>query len=333
MHPMFSRMAARPLAPLALALLCAIHLATPLAAAAPPPLELSLRAHVQLPGARILLGDVADLPAGAAPGLALLDLGPAPRVHAIERLNRGQIALLVRRRFGQPLGALAWSGADSVTVQRQSQAVAGAALANYAAQAVLASFGARHPGMEASVPTPPADVDIAPGEYRISARALQAPQLPARVAVWLDLVAGGQVLRSVVVPVAVTWRQPAYLARRRLAAGSVVGPADFEVREENVAGQDARPVAADAAQSAPGWRLRHAMQPGQLLTRALLPAAGTVFPGDRVRVRASSGGVGIESDAVVQAEAGPGQMVAVRGQHSSDTVTGRLTDAGIVVID
>jgi flagella basal body P-ring formation protein FlgA len=36
---------------------------------------------------------------------------------------------------------------------------------------------------------------------------------------------------------------------------------------------------------------------------------------------------------VAQAEAAPGQLVAVRAQHSSDTLTGRLTAAGTVLIE
>lgn len=315
-------MACKPLLGLALAL------SGPAAAA---PLALALRAQVQLDHARIVLGDVAELPSDAAPGLAQLDLGPAPRVHAVERLTRDQLALLIRRRFHQPLPALAWRGADSVTLQSMTQAVAGVALTQAAVDAVLATFAARHPGLEAAVQAVPADVEIALGDYKITARALDAPLLPARAAVWLDLVAGGQVARSVVVPVTITQRREAYVARRRLAAGSVVQPDDFEVREENVAGLHARPVA--ASDQGGHWRLRRALQPGQVLVQDMLPAPGTVFPGDRIRLLAHSGAIGIEVDAVVQAEAAPGQLVAVRPNNSSDTVAGRLTVAGTVVIE
>jgi flagella basal body P-ring formation protein FlgA len=314
----------------ALAFLPALAASGGVHAAPAPTLALKLRHDVQLDHARILLGDVAALPAGAAPEVAGLDLGAAPRVNAIERLTRAQIALLIRRRLPAPPAALAWSGADSVSVQRRSQQVAGAVLGEAAVGAVLAAWGPQFAGLQASVEAPPADVEIILGTYTITARALDAARLPARAAVWLDLLVDGQVQRSVVVPVSFTWQRPAYLARRPLAAGSTVQAEDFEVREQNVAGLDAQPASGVPAS---GWRLRRAMQPGQLLARALLPAAGTVFPGDTVLVQERSGAIGIDIPAVVQAEAAPGQMVAVRTQHSSETLTGRLTAAGTVLIE
>jgi flagella basal body P-ring formation protein FlgA len=164
----------------------------------------------------------------------------------------------------------------------------------------------------------------------MTARPLDAARLPARAAVWLDLLVDGQVQRSIVVPVSLTWQRPAYLARRALAAGSTVQADDFEVREQNVAGLDAQPA---GGVPAAGWRLRRAMQAGQVLQRALLPASGTVFPGDTVLVQARNGAIGIDIPAVVQAEAVPGQLVAVRTQHSSETLTGRLTAAGTVLVE
>ena len=298
------------------------------AAASTPALALTLREHVQLDHARIVLGDVATLADGASAELASLDLGPAPRVNAIERISRAQIALLVRRRLQQPV--LAWSGADSVSVQRLSQPVPGSVLGDAAVAALLDAYGARFPGLQASAPALPADVDIIFGGYTVKARALDASRLPARAAVWLDLMVAGQVQRSVVVPVTLAWQRPVYVARRALPAGSMVQSGDFEVREQNVAGLDAQPVAGTGT---PGWRLRRAMVSGQVLARGLLPASGTVFPGDTVRLQARSGAIGIDVAAVVQAEAAPGQLVAVRALHSSDTLTGRLSAAGTVLIE
>lgn len=315
-------------------LACVIAFAPAVAGAASPQgvpaLALTLRQDVQLDQPRILLGDVAVLPAGAASALARLDLGAAPRVNAVERLSRAQIALLIRRRLPQPPEALAWSGAESVNVQRRAQSVAGSVLGQAAVDAVLAAYGPRFPGLQAALASQPGDVDIVPGAYTIKARALDTARLPARTPVWLDLLVDGQVQRSVVVAVGFTWQRPAYLARRSLAAGSKVAPDDFEVREMNVAGLDAQPVNA-AGQG--GWRMRRPLQAGQVLTSAQVPPGGTVFPGDTVLLQARSGAIGIDVEAVVQAEAAPGQRVAVRTRHSSDTLTGRLTAAGTVVIE
>lgn len=333
--------AGRPLALFAFA----VCLSGPVAAApGEGALALTLRQEVQLAGARILLGDVVTPAPGSteaiAPELAGLDLGAAPRVNAVERLTRAQIGLLIRRRLQQGANpapsapaapaALAWDGAESVSVQRLSQPVSGAVLAEAAVGALLAAYGPRFPGLQASAQALPADVEIAVGTYTIQARALDAARLPARAAVWLDLLIAGQVQRSVVVPVMVVWQRPAYVARRALPAGQLVQPDDFEVRAQDVAGMNAQPVS--GAPSAT-WRLRRAMQAGQVLARELLPASGAVFPGDAIRVQTRSGAIGIEIAGVVQAEAVPGQLVVVRAPHSSDTLTGRLTAAGTVVIE
>jgi len=67
--------------------------------------------------------------------------------------------------------------------------------------------------------------------------------------------------------------------------------------------------------------------------QAMLPVHGAVFAGDHVRLQMRQGGIGLEADAVAQADAAPGQMVAVRSSFSSDTVAGRLTADGTVIIE
>lgn len=305
-------------------LLLAGVLATPCAAA----LTLTLRSEVQLGHARILLADVAELPAGTAPALAALDLGPAPRLQQQTRINRGQIAQLMQRRLQENLPSITWQGADSVQIQTAAQTVSGEALGAAALAAVQTAFGTRYPGLEALLAAPQAGLDIPLGAYQLRARAPEAALLPARVALWLDVVAQGQVLRSVVVPVTLSLRRPAYVARRALAAGSQAQAADFEVRESDVAGLDALPVGADGS-----WRLKRPVQAGQVLVQAMLPVRGAVFAGDHVRLQMRQGGIDLEADAVAQADAAPGQMVAVRSSFSSDTVAGRLTAAGTVIIE
>lgn len=290
------------------------------------PLRLELRSSVLLDHARVTLGDVALLPEGDP--LATLELGAAPRVAYVERLSREQIGLAIRRRAGVAR-EIAWSGAASVALQSQSQTVAAATLAQAAVDGVLAAWQGSLPGMTVDVAAAPAALEVPLGAIDIRMRALSEPRLAARMPVWLDIRVDGALYRSLVVPLLVAARQPVYVARHALAAGAQAVGDDFERRDGNVVGLEALP----AAPQAQGWRLRHALAQGQVLTQAAMPQAGMVFRGDAVRLLIRHGAVEIEARGVALADAAPGQALAVRLPAAAEAVNARVGPTGAVVIE
>jgi flagella basal body P-ring formation protein FlgA len=299
------------------------------AASAASQLTLELRGTVLLERPRITLGDVARLPEDAAQALASLELGASPRVGYVERLSRAQIAQLLARRAGIEPGALAWSGAASVALRTKSQTVASQDLSAAAARAVRGVFSARFPDIVAESAVAPAGIELPLGEYRITVRPVDTGRITARIPVWLDVWLAGAVYRSVVVPVAVRVQRQVFVARRDLAAGALVGPADFEAREQNVAALGAAPAPWPVAQ----WRLRQRMWAGQVLDERSLAPAGLVLRGDPVRLVVRTGAIAIEADAVALADAAPGERLAVRAAASREAVTGRLDPSGVIVMD
>lgn len=300
------------------------------AAAQSPTQQVELKRAVQLDHARITLADVATL-VPVAPALAELELGQAPRVGYTARFSREQIAALIARRIGASEQAIAWSGAPSVAVTVQSQEIDSNTLSQAALQAVRAAYASRFPAMSAQAAVPPAAVELPLGEVQIRARALAGLKPAQRMPVWLDLWVGGALYRSVVVPVELKAPQQVYVAVRDVDAGSQVSSADFAVREENVAALSNAPVLVQAGQTA--WRLRQPVRAGQVLMQAMLPAQGMVMRGDAVRVIVRSGGIGIEAAGQALADAAPGQRLAVRTGGAGETITGRVSDAGTVVIE
>lgn len=315
---------------------CALVLTDTLAGAPTVPalasLALELRAEALVNHTRIALADLVVLPANpaAAGSLGRIDAGRAPRAGYTERLSRAQLELLIRRHGAAEGVPITWSGAASVAVRLKTQTVKAQDLEAAATQAGHAEFADRYAGLDIAVAAPTADLEVPTGPWRLRARALKGLPLAPRVPLWLDVIVDGAVYRSILVPLLVTLRQPVYVARRSFERGAWSGVDDFEVRDENVAGVDALPVAPAGMRN---WRLRQGIKAGQVLSRAVLSADGAVMRGDQVRLVVRSGPIGIETGATAMAEAVPGQLVAVRPSGATDIVTGRLGAATTVIVE
>lgn len=290
------------------------------------PLVIELRASALLDHARIALADVAVIPADQAE-LAQVELGKAPRVGYVERLTRAQIEQMLRRQAG--VSSVGWSGADSVAVRTQSQTVPATALAEAAVSAVRSQFLPAHPRLEVKVAVNPVSLEVPVGKVELRARLLGSAALTARMSQWIDLLVDGVVYRSAVVQLNVSALQKVYVARRALEQGAWVSADDFAVVDVNVAG--VTPVAVGAPLQP--FRLREKLKDGQLLVATAQLGGGKVLRGDQVKLVINSGQIGIETAAVAMAEAGPGQMLAVRPVGGSDIVTGRVGRSGAVTIE
>lgn len=290
---------------------------------------LELHANAQIAKARIVLGDVAVIGARSADmaRIAGLDLGNAPRVGYVERFTRAQIAQALRRQLG--VEAIAWSGADSVAVRVQSHVVSPDALAAAAVDAVRKEFAAAHPGLDVRVAAQPAALEVPIGTLELRARRVNGTALAARMPQWVDVFVNGAVYRSAVVQLAVSQQRKVYVALRALEQGAWVGAGDFSVVDANVAGVATVPVGT-AMQP---FRLREPLREGQLLTNGVMLGGGTILRGDNVRLVIQSGQIGIETTGVAMADAAPGEKLAVRPDGASDIVSGRVGQAGTVIIE
>lgn len=296
---------------------------------APAALTIELRPAALIDHPRIVLADVARID-GTQPGAGELDhleLGPAPRVGYVERLTRAQVeqAILRSARFN----AIAWSGAPSVAVRTRAQTVHGDQLAAAAIAAAEHEFADSQTKLEVTLSAPPADLDVPAGPLELRARRVGPDYQAQHVPLWIDLLVNGAVYRSAVVQLAIAARRPAYLALHPMAPGARAGAADFAVADANVAGTGALPVGASLAP----FRVRVPLKAGQLLASSAVGAGDQVLRGDQVRLLVRSGQIGIETSGVAMAEAGPGQLLAVRPAGASAIVTGRVSQSGTVDIE
>ncbi|KQY12032.1 hypothetical protein ASD28_05370 [Massilia sp. Root133] len=297
-------------------------------------LSVELRTDALVGHARIVLSDVAVIRTDRTQAPALVaalgaaELGRAPRVGYVERLSRAQIEQTIRRTTAN-VGAVNWSGAAAVAVRTEAQAVAAQTLAQAAIAALQRYLAGPGDRTTITVEAPPADVLVPVGEVELRPRALAAKPRNGRAAVWIDLHVNGELYRSVLVPLLVSVRQQAYLARHVITAGSIATAADFEVAEADVAGTNALTTQQPLAP----FRAARELHSGQPLTAAAMLAGGTVLRGDQVRLTIRAGAIGIETAGVAVDDAGPGQPIRARPNGSQDIVTGHLGPSGAVIVD
>lgn len=298
-----------------------------------PGVSVELRAEALIGHARIALADVAVIHAEGAQAALEAELGTivlarAPRVGYVERLSRAQIEQAIRRATAKA-GALRWSGAAVVAARTATQTVDAQTLSDAAIGALdpyLAVMGGR---AAVTADAPPADVLVPAGQLALRTRALPARPQHGRVPVWIDLHVNGELYRSLVVQLAVTIHQQAYLARHAIDVGSFVTAADFDIAEADVAATGALPVKQPLAP----FRAARPLRAGQPLTAAAMLAGGAVRRGDQFRLAVRTGAIGIDTAGVAMDDAGPGQPIRVRPSGGRDVVTGHLAPSGVVIID
>lgn len=316
----------------ALSVLVLLARTAPAEAGARPALSLELLPEVVLDHPRIRLADVALVRGDAARlrEYSELDLGHVPRIGYAERLQRAQLETLIGQRSAAPVPQIGWTGAAAVSVRARSHTVPPTELERAALAAVHAELARRSLSGDAVLAGALAEVELPAGNWQARARELRGAPLAAHMAVWIDLLVDGAVYRSVVVPLALDVRRTVYVARRRIEPGERVTRADFDVRDENVAGVAAA-FGADAELGS--VRLRHAIAAGQVLTRDAVWARGAVMRGDHIRLLVNAGTIAIEAEAIALADAAPGQRVNVRPAHGGEPIAGRLNAAGAVEIE
>lgn len=296
-------------------------------------LTLKLRADVLLEGGQYALADIAeDAGHGAGMGsLGAVVLGPAPLVGQVARYSRAELDTALQGQLLANGQRVVWSGAERVHIRSRSQALDPALLLQLARDEVVARFDADGAGidMQLVASLPPLAAPIGALTYR--ARLVDTGRLRPRMAVWVDVIAGDAVYRSVLVALAVTAPRAVLVARRALPMGAVATEDDFAEQLADVAMLD--DVALQRPALAHGGRLRQTVAPGQVLQARHLTSDGMVLRGDRVQLRTAASGIAIETVAYAQADAVMGQQIRVRPERSSETVLARVTAPGTVSLD
>jgi flagella basal body P-ring formation protein FlgA len=289
---------------------------------------MTLRSHVQVRGADWSLAEALDVSPASAGSLNLERLRlPAPPVGPGQRWQPAQLERLIRARATHGLPEFVWTGAEHVLVTRQEQVLAGTEFLQVALAAWAEAAGTPTP-LQAEPVREVADVEVPAGAYRLRARRVANPK-QAQAVVWIDVVVGERVVRTVCVSLRSQARQMVYVAKRSLSPGETAELDDFTRTE--VSGVFVEPV--PPVLTSHPFRLRRAVRRGEILEAGALEPDGGVRPGDPLRVMVRAGALRLEVNGVAAGEAVPGQMLTVHVGKGRDAMRGRLLDDGKVALE
>jgi flagella basal body P-ring formation protein FlgA len=290
--------------------------------AAPARVQLELLPEVAVSTSRLRLGDVARVAGDdreQVHAAAAMNLGSGPRVGEVLRLERAQIERWLQRAVGRP-GVYEWTGASAVRVERASQWVPADEVCRAAQSALTDWLGTSRGSAQVSPDCGDVAWAVPPGRVELKPHAIAEGQPVARrmqlpVDIWTD----GAFARSVPVTMRVRWVGRAWVARRDVRAQQRLDDDVLDLKETELAGLPAAPLAADQPTS--GLRLRRPLLAGQVLTAAHVEPELSVSRGQRVRLLSRSGAITLETTAEALQDGHPGQQVLVRVPSASAPVS------------
>jgi flagella basal body P-ring formation protein FlgA len=305
-------------------LLAACIAAAPALAA---PVSVALHEETFVAGSEFRLGDIAAV---SDPQVAALVVGRSPRAGSALAVRRAEVEHLLLQLAPQVRGGLRISGPERIVVRRGPlQSVELARLRESAEQDLRAALAARYARFELA----PADDDaravgVPQGRVELRSRLPVLTPPGARVVAWTDVYIDGRVYRSVPFAFKVQAWETVQVARRPLAAGTILKVEDFEPREAQVAGAASAPLPPTLDPA--GLRLKHPLAAGAALGSADVGRAPGVSRDQPVRVRLAVGAIGVETVAIATRDAAAGEVLRVRDAATRQTYPARVVSAGLV---
>jgi flagella basal body P-ring formation protein FlgA len=133
------------------------------------------------------------------------------------------------------------------------------------------------------------------------------------------------------VPLAISWRAPAWVSRRDLRPGEPVGSDDVAL--QSTRWPDGAALEPAREQTRPVGRTRQAIRLGDIVTPAQMLPAGALVRGDSITAVLSEGAMEIRMPAQLLAPARVGERARVQVQGRTAALEGRLADAQTLKVD
>lgn len=167
------------------------------------------------------------------------------------------------------------------------------------------------------------------GEHAV-VRPIQWTGAPSRrMTVWLDIVSGTKVWRSLPVDIEVHAYVAGWQAKADLRpTGTAMNESDLMPKAVDITAQSAVPWEGSIA----AYRLRKPLLAGQVLTSSHVERVTLITRGQRVGVKSGYGDLHIEAQGQALQDGQVGDWVQVRVARSASAVLGRVTGAGTVEV-
>jgi flagella basal body P-ring formation protein FlgA len=291
--------------------------------------RISVAAEATVDGDIVRLGDVARLEGPSAVALAAVELGPAPAPGAARSFAGASILAVVRERV-MDIDRVRYRIPALVRVRRRAQEVSAAAL-----RAIVEDYMQRRAGStggdvvlrQVDVAAP---VALAPGPFATQVTPVQTNPAAGTTRLLVEFLQDQRVTGSATVTAHVAVFETAWIARRAIPAGVVIGPEDVvaERRDASALPRGAITRAGDAV----GKEARVAIPTLAPLRHDQLRAPAVVRRGDVVTLLAESAGLRVTTRGEVREDAPQGAQVRVWNVASGKEVVGRVMDARTVAV-
>jgi len=331
-------------------------------------IHLELRPQVEVRAGRVTLADVAQFKAVDAKiqrRLKTLSLGLAPRAGESATVGRDQVNRWIRARVGIDSDQISWVGSRVCRISLATQDVVGNTLAECAQEQLKAHLAKQGLRGEICLTRVPENLRVPIGSLELRARdaalvtnlsrrgeardRMGGPSLAKRQSVWVEIWVDDRFVRTVPVHFEITVFAPAYVATRRLPAGSRVDASTFAVREVEWSGRTSLPVPlgeigaptatgkngeppSDLGAAAPVNRLRRPVAEGEPVTRGDVEAAPLVGRGEFATLRTTQGLINLECRVEVLQEGALGEKVRVKIPSASSSIQATVCGRGLVEI-
>ena len=319
-----------------------LPLASLQADAADAQVRIELSANVGVARADVSLGDIASVRSTdfqAIKRLVALPLGPAPRTGESTQLSRAELLRWIQLRTGLDPRQIQWEGVGVTHLHRDSSEIQGAQLTEVATERLRGWLDGHSTRAEVVETAAQRDIAVPLGQRTLRARPIPAEApLARRMVVWVDVWVEDQFVRTVPVGFEVTAYGQAYVAAGDMPAGARFDPLALKVREVELTGRPAPPLAPPfaprvaAADPGDARQMRRPVAAGQVLTRLDVESQPAVTRGDWVALSVRSGSIEMESRVEALQNGRVGQTVNVKTSKSSAPILARVVAPGQVEI-
>ncbi|MEZ5989378.1 MAG: flagellar basal body P-ring formation chaperone FlgA [Planctomycetota bacterium] len=303
---------------------------------------IDVRRSAQVPGTRILLGDVAEVTSGdaeLAAGLRALDLGATPTSRWARWVDRAVLERAIRAS-GVDLARVEWKGRDKVEVYAALELVDDDELvkaAETALRALLHDQGEKDAAWTLTVRPRTIEVPRAREARKLLPR-LTDPELGHAMARFsVDVEVDGEVVRRVQLGFRLQRYRQVLTVRRALASGADFDAEHCAVQRVDIAAQalpgDAAPLT--RLEQCRGRVAARNLTPGTVLFESDLTKPSIIAKGETVTVIAQVGRIRITTQGQAQQAGGLGDRipVVVEREKRKLSVEGRVVGTGTVVVE
>ena len=303
------------------------------AISADTPMLVSLKSKIYVDKSIVTLGQVADISgvdADTVRELSALNLGKAPRIGYVSKINRTEIERFLRRQKPELVDKLMWHGENQdVLVRSEGRPYPYKQVENAAIDYLKRSLQGEYDLVKILPVSDGDELRLPAGRVEMTPR-INSDYLSKRMCVWADILVDGRFYRSLPIWMDVTIQGDVYIARRDIEANETVIEADFERVSKDITMLNG--VALESGTGFAPVLTNKAMKEGDVLFEENTREASLVIRERKVNIIVDENGVRLQIQGIALKDANLGETVDVKPVYSEETLKTKVIGKQLVKI-